>query len=220
MTALDTSEFETSDADSLPTTTREDRRRPVLWLAGAVAVAGLVAIGLIGWAVLPRMPADSSVEAGFARDMITHHAQAVEMALLIRDRSTDPVIQSMATDIVLTQTNQMGQMMGWLDVWELPLIGAERPMAWMGHGGQTMPGMASNEEIARLANSEGTTAEILFLQLMIRHHKGVIPMAEAIVERSDNPVTEDLATSIINAQQSEIDTMSALLTDRGAEPLS
>src|SRR5688572_8417714 len=93
------------------------RRHPWRWLLGAVAVAGIVAAALIVWALVPRVPSDTSAEAGFARDMIAHHEQAVEMALLIRDRTDDPIIRTMATDMILTQTNQMGQMMGWLNVW-------------------------------------------------------------------------------------------------------
>jgi uncharacterized protein (DUF305 family) len=188
-------------------------------LAGAVVIAAGIAAAVIAWAMIARVPADTSAEAGFARDMIAHHEQAVEMALFVRDRAADPIIRTMATDMILTQTNQMGQMMGWLDIWGLPLVGADPPMTWMGHGGQPMPGMASNEEIAQLAGLEGTEAEILFLQLMIRHHAGAIPMAEAALARSDNPVVERLASSIINAQQAEIDVMTGLLADRGAEPL-
>ena len=195
------------------------KRRPWVWLLGTIALSALIAAGVIAWAVTPRLPADDSVEAGFARDMITHHEQAVEMALLARDRSTDPVVRALATDILLTQTNQMGQMMGWLDVWGLPLTGLERPMAWMGHGGQPMPGMATSEEIAELTSLNGTEAEVLFLQLMIRHHQGGIPMAQEILARSDNPVTVRLAASIVNAQQSETDIMTDLLAERNASPL-
>jgi uncharacterized protein (DUF305 family) len=210
------------EAPAEPPATRAPlvKRRPWAWLLGTVALSALIAAGLIAWSVIPRLPADDSVEAGFARDMITHHEQAVEMALLVRDRSTDPLIRTLSTDILLTQTNQMGQMMGWLDVWGLPLTGPERPMAWMGHGGQPMPGMASSEEIAELTSLSGTDAEVLFLQLMIRHHLGGIPMAQEILARSDNPMTERLATSIVNAQQSEIDIMIDLLAERNAEPLS
>ncbi|MDQ3656151.1 MAG: DUF305 domain-containing protein [Chloroflexota bacterium] len=195
------------------------RRRPWRWLLGTLALSAIVATSLIFWLLMPRVPTDNSAEAGFARDMITHHEQAVEMALLMRDRTTDPLMRSFTTDIILTQTNQMGQMMGWLDVWRLPLTGLDRPMTWMGHGGQSMPGMASSQEIAELAASEGIEAEIQFLQLMIRHHEGALPMAREILERSDNPVTDRLATSILNAQQNEIDIMSAMLTERDAAPI-
>jgi copper transport protein len=34
-----------------------------------------------------RPPANDSAEAGFARDMIVHHAQAVQMAEIVRDRT-------------------------------------------------------------------------------------------------------------------------------------
>ncbi len=194
-------------------------RRPWVWFLGAVLVAAVVAAFLLLWAFQPASPGDTSAEAGFARDMIMHHEQAVEMSFLIRDRTSDPVMKSIATDMILTQTNQMGQMMGWLDVWGLPLTGPDRPMTWMGHGGGPMPGMASREEIDQLESLEGTEAEILFLQLMIRHHLGGVPMAEAILAQSDNPVTDRLATSIINAQTIEVEIMTNLLADRGEEPL-
>lgn len=211
---------DTGIADSETERPNEQRvsRQPWLWLFGTVVLSTIVAAGLIFRNLTPRTPGDNSVEAGFARDMITHHEQAVEMALLMRDRTTDPLMRSFTTDIILTQTNQMGQMMGWLDVWSLPLTGLERPMTWMGHGGQPMPGMASSQERAELAASEGIEAEIQFLQLMIRHHEGALPMAREILERSNNPVTNRLATSILNAQQNEIDIMSAMLTERSAAP--
>ena len=53
-------------------------------------------------------PADDSAEAGFARDMATHHAQAVEMGFVIRDRSTDPELRTLAYDIISTQSTQRG----------------------------------------------------------------------------------------------------------------
>lgn len=207
-------------ASSGPAAASRQRRRPWLWLVGTVILSAIVVSALLVWTQLPRVPGDDSPEAGFARDMITHHEQAVSMALLVRDRTTDPIVRSLATDIILTQTNQMGQMMGWLDIWGLPLAGLDPPMTWMGHGGQSMPGMASATDLAELTELAGTEAEILFLQLMVRHHFGGIPMAQAILERSDNSVTTRLATSIINAQQNDVEIMTEMLTERGAVPLS
>ena len=56
-------------------------------------------------------PANDSPEAGFARDMITHHAQAVEMALIVRDRLPDDAsiqFDQFLWDIISTQQNQIG----------------------------------------------------------------------------------------------------------------
>ncbi|MCC7021607.1 MAG: DUF305 domain-containing protein [Thermomicrobiales bacterium] len=187
------------------------------WLAlGAVLVALLVA-GAALWANAHRFPADDSVEAGFARDMVVHHDQAVTMALLIRDRTDDPALKSLATDILLTQQNQIGQMLGWLQVWGLPATGPDLPMAWMGHPveGQ-MPGMATPEQMTNLEQLRGEAADVAFLQMMIRHHEGGVPMAEMALEESDTPQVRDLAQAIVSTQQAEIGIMEGMLAQKGA----
>ena len=187
-------------------------RRPWLPAAVAAAILALVALALAGWIAINRPPGADSAEAGFARDMIVHHDQAVAMALSLRDRTANPTLKALATDIVLTQENQMGQMLGWLNVWGLPATGLAPHMAWMGHPTPgLMPGMATPEELAHLDQLTGTAADGEFLRLMIRHHQGGIAMAEAVLERSGNTQVRDLATSIVTAQSSEINAMQVLL---------
>jgi uncharacterized protein (DUF305 family) len=184
------------------------------WLPAAVAIAilAVVALALVGWIAVNRPPGEDSPEAGFARDMIVHHDQAVAMALSIRDRTSNPTLKALATDIVLTQENQMGQMLGWLNVWGLPATGIAPHMAWMGHPTPgLMPGMATPEELAHLDQLTGTAADDEFLRLMIRHHQSGIAMAEAALERSGNEQVSDLASSIVTAQTSEITAMQELL---------
>jgi uncharacterized protein (DUF305 family) len=187
-----------------------------LWLPAAVAVAVLavVALALLGWIAVNRPPGEDSAEAGFARDMIVHHDQAVVMALSIRDRTANPELKVLATDMLLTQENQMGQMLGWLNVWGLPATGLAPHMAWMGHPTPgLMPGMATSEELTQLDRLTGTAADDEFLRLMILHHQGGIAMAQAALERSGNEQVRDLATSIVTAQTSEIKAMEDLLQD-------
>jgi uncharacterized protein (DUF305 family) len=160
-------------------------------------------------------PSDDSPEAGFSRAMADHHAQAVTMGDIIRDRTQDPVLKTTATDIVLTQQSQIGRMQGWLDVWGLPLTSTDPPMAWMGHEGP-MPGMATRAEINSLSTLPVADAEIEFLRLMIAHHEGGIAMAEAILERTDRDEVVNLATAIAESQRAEIIQMEQLLSDRGA----
>ncbi len=184
------------------------------WLPAAVAAVTLavVALALVGWIVVNRPPGEDSAEAGFARDMIVHHDQAVAMALAIRDRTSNPTLKVLATDIMLTQENQMGQMLGWLNVWGLPATGLAPHMAWMGHPTPgLMPGMATPEELAHLDQLTGTAADDEFLRLMILHHQSGIAMAEAVLERSGNEQVRDLATSIVTSQTSEIAAMQDLL---------
>jgi uncharacterized protein (DUF305 family) len=187
-------------------------RRPWAAAAAAAAILALLALSLAGWIAVNRPPGEDSVEAGFARDMIVHHDQAVVMALSIRDRTANPELKVLATDMLLTQENQMGQMLGWLNVWGLPATGLAPHMAWMDHPTPgLMPGMATPEELDHLNQLTGTAADDEFLRLMIRHHQGGIEMAEAALERSRNEQVRDLASSIMTAQTSEIKAMQDLL---------
>lgn len=184
------------------------------WLPALLALL-ILAAGLAFWATLDRPPSDDSLEAGFARDMMVHHDQAVTMALLVRDRTEDPTIETIATDMVLTQQNQIGQMLGWLNLWGLPATGPALPMTWMGHPVEgRMPGMASPEDLAELESLSGEAADVKFLQLMIPHHEAALPMAEAALAGTDVPAVRDLARQIAEAQVIEIANMENLLAEK------
>jgi uncharacterized protein (DUF305 family) len=201
-------------------------RRRSLVLPGVVVVVLAVAVALF-FAFRSGTPGDTSPEAGFARDMGVHHAQAVQMAFAIRDRSDDVYVRNLAEDIITTQTAQRGIFMGWLQEWGLDQSSDRPAMAWMaghGHGVQAvsgvMPGMATKEQVARLdASPKGQAAEILFLQLMIRHHEGGIQMAQGLLKLSDRPEVRTMAQSIVDGQGAEIKQMKDMLAQRGAQPL-
>jgi uncharacterized protein (DUF305 family) len=159
-----------------------------------------------------RPPGDDSPEAGFARDMIVHHGQAVQMAEIIRDKTESDSIRLLASDISLTQQGQIGIMQGWLQVWGLPVTGSEPAMAWMGHPTEgLMPGMAPPDEIERLGKLPPDRADVLFLRLMIAHHEAAIPMSQAVLKRTDQPEVSRLARSIIASQKAEIENMKAMV---------
>jgi uncharacterized protein (DUF305 family) len=193
---------------------------------GVAALVGAIVALLIAWQL--DAPRNDSAEAGFARDMATHHAQAVEMSLVIRDMSSDDALRTLAYDITVTQSTQRGVFMGWLQQWGLPQASTTPRMTWMrGHAqsergaeGVTplMHGMASDEELRRLRAAQGTDAEILFLQLMIRHHEGGVLMARAVGGLSRRADVVAMAKSIDDTQRAEIVEMTEMLSKRGARP--
>jgi uncharacterized protein (DUF305 family) len=189
-------------------------------LVAVLAAALVVLFGLAVWLWLSgRPPGERSAEAGFARDMSVHHAQAVEMAEIVRARTESEEVKILATDIVLTQQAQIGMMQGWLDVWGLPATSTKSAMAWMGHPMEgRMPGMASPEEVNRLHELPPKEADELFLRLMIEHHRAAIPMAEAVLEETEEPAVEELARAIASSQRAEIETMQKMLQYMGAPP--
>jgi uncharacterized protein (DUF305 family) len=179
-----------------------------------VLLAGCSA-GAMAALLVTRTPGEDSPEAGFARDMMVHHAQAVQMAEIVRDKTESPAMRTLAADIVLTQQAQIGMMQGWLEVWGLSITGTKPPMSWMGHPTEgLMPGMATPEEIDLLYQASPEEADRLFLRLMIPHHRAAIPMAEAILERTDRPEVRQLAESIKTSQKAEIALMESMLRDR------
>ena len=202
------------------------------WTALILAVVALVVVA--GLALFrpdaEGDPTSNSPEAGFARDMQVHHAQAVEMSFLLRERSSDTVLRTIAYDIITSQQQQMGQMFAWLELWGLPQTGNGPSMVWVGHGGHgggpgnipsmnatkdgLMPGMATPPELTRLGRLDGIPAERLWLRLMVRHHLGGVDMAKAVLARTERSEVRTLARAIIVAQQSEIDQMQQLLDDR------
>ena len=187
------------------------------WLL-AIAFGSLAAVVLALY-LTSRPPGDGSAEAGFARDMMVHHAQAVEMAGIVRDKGVSPELETLAEDIALTQQAQIGQMQGWLAVWGLPMTGPEPAMSWMGHPTRgRMPGMASPEAIETLREAPPEEAEVRFLRLMIPHHKAAVPMAEAVLGETDRPEVRQLAAAIAASQKGEIEVMQDMLEERGAEP--
>jgi uncharacterized protein (DUF305 family) len=195
---------------------------------GAFVVLATLVVVLAVIAVRSRTPGDESPEAGFARDMATHHAQAVEMSFVIRDKSGDQELRVLAYDIIVTQSTQRGVFMGWLQEWGLPQASTRPRMAWMpGHAQMTpaagtgpvlMHGMATEAELQRLRAATGRDAEVLFLQLMIRHHEGGVLMARAVRDLSRRRDVVQMATSIDEGQRVEIATMTEMLARRDARP--
>lgn len=196
----------------------------------AVAAAGvLVAAGAISYSVAgdngSEVPSAESADAGFARDMAVHHQQAVEMSYIVRDRTKDEEVRRLAYDIAQTQANQRGMLIGWLDLWKLPKVSSDEPMAWMdmagmasGEDGALMPGMATDTEMKKLGTLNGRQAEIFYLQLMTEHHRGGVHMAEGCADKCTVGVEKRLARGMVEAQRSEIELMADMLTARGAAP--
>jgi uncharacterized protein (DUF305 family) len=226
----------------------ESRRsqRGALLVLGAVAVLALgFALGAFTIKMQKseyQVPAADSVAVGFSQDMISHHLQAVDMAATAYANSTDPAVRTLAFDILTSQQAQIGYMEGWLKLWDRPLRAVGPHMEWMAHAGSSghgehggsttgsahppmassdglMPGMATNEELSALSRARGAELDVLFLQLMLRHHQGGTPMMAYGAEHAEVADVRNLAESMLKTQQGETDLMTRMLRERGAQPL-
>lgn len=224
--------------DGAPAPAHRGGRLRVLAVVAVVAVlVGALAFVAGRVTTIGADPSTTSAEAGFSRDMQTHHRQGVEMALLVYASTSAPDVRTLAYDITTTQGVQTGKMAGWLELWGLSPYSAEPEMTWMttpgrsagghAHGtdgaahvpGEPMPGLATPAQMAELTAravpETAAEADVLFLQLMIAHHRGAVDMAVALLDRSSHPVVTSFSRGVVASQESEIELMQTMLESRG-----
>ncbi|HEY5874652.1 MAG TPA: DUF305 domain-containing protein, partial [Ilumatobacteraceae bacterium] len=153
-------------------------------------------------------PGPDSVDAGFLQDMRAHHDQAVLMSVIYMSLpDTDPVLHTMAAEVLLSQQLEAGIFVEVLRGFGLPEENStEVAMAWMNAPVplDAMPGMASEQSIDRLKNSSGAEADDLFAQMMIAHHQGGIGMAEHAREHASTARVRAIGDAVARNQKNEI----------------
>jgi len=180
----------------------------------------------------------SPADVRFMQGMIVHHRQAVEMSALVKDRTNQEDVVKIAGKIDASQGDEITFMEDWLEHRGESATMAGHQMSGhqmadgqmpnhqtgarhmhMGH--HQMAGMATPAQMTKLANSNGTAFDRLFLQLMIAHHKGAIVMVDDLHrERGSafDPVMFNFTNDIVNDQTSEIDRMNGILAQLSDDP--
>ncbi|MXO97139.1 DUF305 domain-containing protein [Erythrobacter aquimaris] len=167
--------------------------------------------------------ADTSYSPGdvvFMQGMITHHRQAVQMAELAPDRTSNDAVSKIAAGILATQKDEIAFMTEWLEA-RGEAVAMDHSMH-AGHAGHSiMKGMATPAQMAELAASSGTDFDRQFLRLMIEHHKGALTMVKTLHEAPGSayePVMFEFTNDVVSDQQAEIDRMNALLAQLSSDP--
>ncbi len=175
-----------------------------------------------------QIPPPGPVDVGFAQAMRSHHDQAVVMTQILLGHG-DTRLASLARIIQTDQLIEIGQMKGWLLLWDKPLLPARAGMDWMllgrtppdaaltryiadcraSPGG--MPGLATSDELNQLRGLDGEARDRLFLELMLRHHQGALPMAHFAARNAETQVVRTLAAQIEMQQAQELGAMAMLL---------
>lgn len=176
----------------------------------------------------PRIEAAEANDADllFAQMMIPHHAQALQMSELAEDAGAGEDVAVLADRIAGAQKPEIVFMASWLDEQgvDAPTQAEIDAGLTMGdhaeHGMDegdvgAMPGMATEQQMRLLADARGTTFDTLFLQLMIRHHRGAIDMASTVLRDGSEQQVNELATGIAADQSAEISRMEDLLATLG-----
>ena len=181
----------------------------------------------------------SPADVTFMQGMILHHQQAVDMAVLVKERTNRKEIVTIAGRIEAGQADEIKFMQNWLKERgeKAPLADDTKmdhskmdhsKMGHSGHGGgewaslhSSMGGMASAEDMAKLATLKGVEFDRLFLTLMIAHHEGAIDMVEDLIEApgsAADPILFKFTNDVDNDQTKEIEQMNAILAQLSSDP--
>ncbi|WP_327140005.1 DUF305 domain-containing protein [Nocardia sp. NBC_01327] len=219
------------------TGTRWVRAAGLAALAVLLCVSGMLLRPFIIPDTQSAPPILNPTEIGFTQDMMAHHEQALIIVQRL-DPAADPTIRRLAQQISDSQRMEIGTMLGWLRLANASPTDPH-PMSWMrstgmpggtdhsamtmttaATAGATMPGMATLAELDALSAARGAAAETLFLQLMLRHHRGGVAMAQAADKQVASGPVKETARAMITAQSQEAGIMTLLLAQRGAQPLA
>ena len=154
----------------------------------------------------------------FMQDMISHHAQALEMTELLASRSERDVMRRLAQRIELSQEDEITMMQEWLRARNREVTAVDARHA---PGTALMPGMLQAAELSRLEAARGIEFDRVFLELMIKHHRGALTMVDTLVSQRGTAQDSQLFafTADITADQSaEIDRMDAMLAGLTTDP--
>ncbi|MGW5260302.1 DUF305 domain-containing protein [Microbispora sp. NPDC004025] len=184
---------------------------------GTAAFAGTpappAALAAAPAATLAAAPAATTPAAGhneqdvmFARMMIPHHRQAVEMSKLAGSRAADARVRRLAERIEAAQAAEIRTMSGWLTAW-----GERAPDESAAPAHHAMPGMMSPEDMRRLEGLSGRAFDRAFLTMMIRHHEGAVSMARDELRGGAYEPARRMAASVVSGQSAEITEMKRLL---------
>ncbi|SNX56571.1 uncharacterized protein SAMN06272735_1024 [Streptomyces sp. TLI_55] len=146
----------------------------------------------------------NSADVSYARMMIVHHTQALEMTELAPDRAASTQVKKLAERIAAAQGPEIDAMESWLTSYgKDPKGGA--------HDHASMPGMATEAQLKKLKAAKGKAFDQLFLTLMITHHEGALTMATDVKGQGNNIRIEEMADDVVAQQTSEISRMRDML---------
>lgn len=157
----------------------------------------------------------------FTQAMIVHHEQAIEMSSLAEDRADAEEVRALATRIGEAQQPEIDRMQQWLEAWGEDAADAATDMdhEGMDMGDDNSMGMMSGEDMERLEAASGSEFDVMFLEMMIEHHRGAIAMAREVQADGSHPDVLALADDVVADQEGEVEEMERLLGDlsEGAE---
>src|ERR1051326_2204844 len=194
------------------------RQTLVLLAAGSLLVSRAAAQA-------SQAPKDyTAADVNFMSGMIYHHAQAILIAGWAKSHGASPAVQTLCDRIIVSQTDEINLLSRWLATRHeaVPHVDPQHMyMAGMtgtsGMGGMDsshmMPGMLTDQQLARLDSARGEDFDETFVRSMIQPHQGAITRVNRLSAAwggEEEPVYK-MATGVFADQTTEIERMQRML---------
>jgi uncharacterized protein (DUF305 family) len=169
------------------------------------------------------LPPRSQADVEFMQGMIIHHAQALEMTVLIASHTENKDLRSLGAKISSSQSDEIKLMKRWLAARgeSVSVAMHEMPGMNMSHASMgLMPGMLTPAQMDALRRAKGNEFDHLFLTGMIQHHDGALTMVKDLFDAPGAGQDAELfnfATDADNTQRAEIKIMETMLEKRSSE---
>ena len=154
-------------------------------------------------------PPHNSADVTFAQAMVPHHQQALALAALVPDRSTNPEIVKIAAGIAAQQEPEMTAMRAMMIQWQ---VEARRHPASRRRGRVgNQDGMVDDATMTKLKTLKGAQFDTLWLQSMISHHQGRCRDGRGGDRRRGKQDMRVMANNIVITQGAEIGELKQIL---------
>ena len=191
---------------------------------GVETLPSLAAVSIAELEALYRARTDSArmrfteADVRFMTAMISHHAQALDMAGLAPTRDVSASIGILTTRTINAQRDEINVMQQWLQDRGQPVpevhTAAVDSTVRVPEDGMLMAGMLTSQQMSKLAAARGPDFDRLFLTYMIQHHGGAVTMVHDLFATDGAALDEavfKIASDIQADQTTEIARMERML---------
>jgi uncharacterized protein (DUF305 family) len=161
----------------------------------------------------------SDADVRFVQHFIVHHGQTAELTALVEGRTENEAVIEIAGRIDATRDDDIAFMSNWLTERGEPVTAEDAGDDE--RADRDDDGMATEMQIAALAEASGTEFDAFFLSLMIEHHDGLVDEIDDYLRTRGtayDPALFEFVDDLRSRQRDEIDDMDEILAGLSDDP--
>lgn len=141
-------------------------------------------------------PASAEYDLQFIDTMTKHHQTAVMMSEMAVQKASDAKVKEFGRKAAEDQKKDIEKLGAWRGQWY--------PNAADAHNMQLPGAPAMNMDMSHMQTTSGHDFDMMFVDMMIPHHKGALDMSRDALQKAQRRELKDFAQQTIDKQEKEI----------------